>query len=80
MIKLWCQNLKPLIITQQNSYSISHLLGIVTTQWLHSDGVVTVLLSVSNSDYTVTVPSRWLMEKEFCCVDESYPFYDQSLK
>ena len=28
--------------TQQNSYSISHLLGTVTTQWLDSDSVVTV--------------------------------------
>ena len=28
--------------TQENSYSISHLLGTVTTQWLDSDGVVTV--------------------------------------
>ena len=28
--------------TQQNSYSISHLLGIVTTQWQESGSVVTV--------------------------------------
>ena len=28
--------------TQENSYSISHLLGTVTTQWLESDSAVTV--------------------------------------
>ena len=29
--------------TQQKTYSISHLLGTVTTQWVDSDGVVTVI-------------------------------------
>ena len=59
--------------TQQNSYSISHLLGTVTTWWLHSDSdidncwqhgdwaangsVVIVLPAVNNSDYSVTVQS-----------------------
>ena len=45
--------------TQQNSYSISHLLlrNTVTTQLLESDSVVTVLPAVVNSDYTVTVQS-----------------------
>ena len=28
--------------TQQNSHSISHLVGTVTTRWLESDGVVTI--------------------------------------
>ena len=31
-----------LVYRQQNSYSISHLLGTVTTRWLESDSVVTV--------------------------------------
>ena len=30
------------LLTQQNSYSINHLLGTVTTQWLGGDGVVTI--------------------------------------
>ena len=30
--------------TQQNSYSISHLLDTVTTQWLDNDGVATVVM------------------------------------
>ena len=38
--------------TQQNSYSISHLLGTVTTQWLDSDGIVTVDNCRQHSDYT----------------------------
>ena len=33
-----------IMATQQNSYSISHLLGIVTTQSLDSDGVVTAVI------------------------------------
>ena len=48
--------------TQQNPYSISHLLETVTTQWFNSDGdwaangsVVTVLQAVNNSDNTFTV-------------------------
>ena len=59
---------KTYLYTQQNSYSISHLLGTVTTWRLDSDSivtvancrqqgdcaVVTVLPAVNNSDYTVT--------------------------
>ena len=56
--------------TQQNSYSISHLLGTVTVYWLlktaaaqwptANDSVVTVLLAavIYNSHYTVTVQSQ----------------------
>ena len=43
-------------LTQQNSYSISHLLGTVTTQWLDSDGVVSVVncrQHGDHGDYTV---------------------------
>ena len=43
--------------TQQNSYSASHLLDTVTTQWLDSNCVVTVLPAVNNDDYTITVQS-----------------------
>ena len=77
--------------TQQSSYSVGHLLGTVTTRWLDSDRVVTVvncqkhgdytvdqvvtmLMVVSKSDYTVTVQSlcrKWLMREEFCCVPDS---------
>ena len=39
--------------TQQKSYSISHLLGTVTTQCLESDGVVTIVNCQQHSDYTV---------------------------
>ena len=39
--------------TQQNSYSINHLLGAVTTQWLDSDGVVTVDNCQQHSYFTV---------------------------
>ena len=35
-------NILSIPITQQNSYSISHQLGTVTTRWLDSDSVVTV--------------------------------------
>ena len=38
--------------TQQNSYSISHLLGTVTTLWLDSDGVVTVDNCQQHGDYS----------------------------
>ena len=37
--------------TEQNSYSISHLLGTVTTPSLDSDGVVTVVNCQQHSDY-----------------------------
>ena len=37
--------------TQQNSYSISHLLGTVTTLWSDSDCVVTVDNCRQSSDY-----------------------------
>ena len=40
-------------ITQQNSYSISHLLATATTQWLDSDSVVTVDNCRQHGDYTV---------------------------
>ena len=39
--------------TQQKSYSISHLLDTVTTLWLDSDGVVTVINCQQHGDYTV---------------------------
>ena len=39
--------------TQQNSYSISHLLGTVTTQWLDGDSVVKVVNCRQHCDYTV---------------------------
>ena len=68
-----CITCTVLVYTQQNSYSLSHLIGTVTTQWLDSDHVVTAvncqqhrnftvdqLFSHSaaiNSDYTVTVQS-----------------------
>ena len=39
--------------TQQKSYFISHLLVTVTTQWLNSDGVVTVVNYRQHNDYTV---------------------------
>ena len=50
--------------TQQNSYSISHLLGTVTRQWLDSDGIVTVDNCQQHSYCVVTVPSRWLMGQD----------------
>ena len=37
--------------TQQNSYSISHLLATVTTKWLDGDGVVTVDNCRQHSDW-----------------------------
>ena len=37
--------------TQQNSYSISHLLDIVTTQWMDSDSVVTVGIWLQHGDW-----------------------------
>ena len=40
------------LITQENSYSISHLLATVTTQWLDGDSVVTVHICKQHSDYT----------------------------
>ena len=40
------------MITQENSYSISHLLATVTTQWLEGDGVVTVHNCQQHGDYT----------------------------
>ena len=57
---LWV-HLPPNYCTQQNSYSIGHLLGTVTTQWLHSDGVVIGVNCRQHGDYTaigssVTVP------------------------
>ena len=42
-----------ILITQENSYSASHLLGTVTTQWLDSDGVVTVDNCWQHGDYIV---------------------------
>ena len=39
--------------TQQNSYSISHLHGTVTTQWLDSNSLVTIVKSWQHGDYTV---------------------------
>ena len=47
--------------TLENSYSISHLLGTVTTQWLDSDGVVTVDNCQQHGDWAangslITVP------------------------
>ena len=42
-------------ITQQNSYSMSHLLGTVTTQLLNC--VVSMLPAAVNSDHTVIVQS-----------------------
>ena len=39
--------------TQQNNYSISHLLGTVTAQWLDSDNEVTVDNCRQHGDYTV---------------------------
>ena len=40
-------------LTQWNSYSISHQHGTKTTQWLDSDGVVTVVNCWQHGDYTV---------------------------
>ena len=40
-----------LLNTQQNSYSIGHLLGRVTTHWLDSDGVVTIANYQEHSDW-----------------------------
>ena len=37
-----------------NSYSISHLLATVTTQWLDGEGVVTVHNCRQHSDYTAS--------------------------
>ena len=45
--------LTQIIITQQNYYSISHLLGTVTTQWLDRDDVVIVDNCQQHSEYTV---------------------------
>ena len=70
--------------TQENSYSISHLLGTVTeqwrcnycwqlpaAQWLHC--VITVLSAVNNGDYTVTVQSLCLVGYWW---NRSFPVYD----
>ena len=38
--------------TQQDSYSIPHLLDTVTKQWLDSDSVVTVVKCWQHGDYT----------------------------
>ena len=56
---MYCQFemiIKQLIITQQNSYSISHLLGRVTTQWLDVYTVTghTVCKVTGRTVYTVT--------------------------
>ena len=52
--------------TQQNSYSISHLQGTVTIQWLHSDDEVTVrprhrdYWTVTTSDtHVIKYPLPW---------------------
>ena len=39
-------------LSKENSYSISHLLGRVTTQWLDSDDVVTVVNCQQHGDYS----------------------------
>ena len=50
----WIDQVLVLIcVTQQNSFSISHLLGTVTTHWLDSDGVVTVVNCQQHGGYTV---------------------------
>ena len=41
------------LITQQNSYSVSRLLGTMNAQWLDSDGVVTVDNCRHHGDFTV---------------------------
>ena len=43
--------------TQQNSYSISHLLGTVTTLWLDSDCVVTIDNCRRHGEYTAICSS-----------------------
>ena len=53
------------ISTQQNSYSISHLLRTVTTLWRDSDSAVTagkVVTELHANGSVVTVPKRWPME------------------
>ena len=56
-ITQFCQNVIGLngkmTNTRQNSYSISHLLGTVTTQCVVSDGVVTVDNCRQHDDYIV---------------------------
>ena len=56
-IAQFCQNVIGLsgkmTNTRQNSYSISHLLGTVTTQCVVSDGVVTVDNFRQHDDYIV---------------------------
>ena len=37
----------------KNSYSISHLLGTVTTRWQNSDGVVTIDICPQQGDYAI---------------------------
>ena len=44
--------------TQQNSSSISHILGTLTMPWLNSDDVVTVDNCLQHGDYTV--------EQQYC--------------
>ena len=56
MWKVGASLLSFVYFTRENSYSIGHILGIVTTQWLDNDGVVTVVL---DSDGVVTVVNCW---------------------
>ena len=51
------------LLTQQNSYSTSHLQGTVTTQWLDSDGVITVVNCRQHGNYLDD-------QTEFCCVQD----------
>ena len=53
---LLCPMLLNTWLSQQNSYSVSHLLGTVTTQWLDSDCVVTVITQGLHSWSTVESP------------------------
>ena len=46
----WFEN--RVLATQQNSYSISHLLDTVTTHWLDSDCAVTAVNCRQHGDYT----------------------------
>ena len=49
-----CQALKiNKTCTQQNSFSIRHLLGTVTSLWLDSGGIVTDDNCLQHGDYTV---------------------------
>ena len=85
-----CTVLWPCLIrcSKMSSYSVllhskTPITSVTTLHWLHGDWTVTawswsLLPAVSSSDYTM--PNRWLMKYEFCCViDDPFSVYIETL-